>query len=75
MAKETEAQALIAVIERLTGRFPDCPRAEIESVVAEEHGKLSEGPIRDYVPILVERAAKVRLAQGTPRAADSSLAS
>ncbi|WP_426302789.1 three-helix bundle dimerization domain-containing protein [Arthrobacter sp. R-11] len=61
MAKESEAQAVLAVIERLVGRFPDLDRSDIEAVVTDEHGKLSEGPIRDYVPVLVERAAKARL--------------
>ncbi len=63
MAAQTEAQALLAVIDRLASRFPEQPRADIESVVAEEHGKLSEGPIRDFVPLLVEHAAKNRLAE------------
>lgn len=61
MAKETEAQAVLAVIERLAGRFPDLDRSDIETVVAEEHAKLSDGPVRDFVPVLVERAAKARL--------------
>jgi hypothetical protein len=61
MAKESEAQAVLAVIERLIDKFPALNRTEIEAVVAEEHGKLSEGPIRDFVPVLVERSAKARL--------------
>lgn len=61
MAKETEAQAVTAVVERLVRRFPDLERADIEAVVTEEHSKLSAGPIRDYVPVLVERAARDRL--------------
>ena len=61
MAKETEAQAVLAVIERLAGRFPDLDRAAIETVVTEEHAKLNDGPVRDFVPVLVERAAKARL--------------
>ena len=61
MAKETEAQAVLAVIVRLAGRFPDLDRSDIETVVAEEHAKLSDGPVRDFVPVLVERAAKARL--------------
>lgn len=51
----------MAVIDRLTERFPDEQRSAIEDIVAEEHELLDDGPIRDYVPVLVERAAKLRL--------------
>ncbi|OFI38132.1 hypothetical protein BIU82_06450 [Arthrobacter sp. SW1] len=61
MTMESEVLALLAVVDRLAGKFPDQPRAEIESVVAEEHSKLDDGRIRDFVPLLVERAAKARL--------------
>ncbi len=61
MAREDEARALVAVINSLSERFPDMPRPDIESVVAEEHGNLNGGPVRDYVPLLVEHAAKKRL--------------
>jgi hypothetical protein len=55
-------EALMAVVDRLVERFPHEQRSAIEEVVAEEHGSLDDGPIRDYVPILVEQAAKLRLA-------------
>ena len=63
MIKEPEAGALMAVIDRLAERFPDRPRSAIEEIVAEEHELLDDGPIRDYVPVLVERASKLRLAR------------
>lgn len=62
MTNEPEVRALMAVIDRLAARFPDRERSVIEDVVAEEHELLDDGPIRDYVPVLVERAAKLRLA-------------
>lgn len=58
-----EPHAMVGVIDRLAERFPDKPRSAIEEVVAEEHGLFNDGPIRDFVPVLVERAAKRRLAQ------------
>jgi len=63
MLKETETQAIAAVVDRLARRFPDEERSVIEDVVAHEHGRFKEGRIRDYIPILVERAAKLRLAK------------
>jgi hypothetical protein len=61
MTKEPEARALMAVMDRLAERFPDKDRSSIEQIVAEEHELLDEGRIRDYVPVLVERAARLRL--------------
>ena len=63
LAMTTEPEALMAVVERLTERFPDQHRSAIEDVVAEEHGLLDDGPIRDFIPVLVERAAKIRLSR------------
>lgn len=61
MTREDETRALVAVINNMAERFPDIPRSDIETVVAEEHLNLNGGPIRDYVPLLVEHAAKKRL--------------
>ncbi|MFP5367180.1 MAG: three-helix bundle dimerization domain-containing protein [Actinomycetes bacterium] len=66
MTEEPEARALMAIIDRLAARFPHEQRSVIEDVVAEEHALLDDGPIRDYVPVLVERAAKLRLAHSQP---------
>lgn len=63
MTNEPEVRALMAVVDRLAERFPEEPRSVIENVVAEEHRVLDDGPIRDYVPVLVERAARLRLTQ------------
>lgn len=61
MAKKGEAQAVAAVIDRLAKKFPGTPRTQVEAIVAEEYSSLSKGPIRDYVPVLIERAAQLRL--------------
>jgi len=60
--RETEIRALRAVVDRLARRFPDQPTSVIEDVVAYEHSLFAESRVRDYIPILVERAAKLRLA-------------
>lgn len=61
MAKQDEAQALAAVIDRLASKFPEVPRTQVEEIVSDEYAALSDGPIRDYVPVLIERAAQLRL--------------
>ena len=61
MTLEDEQHALTAVIDRLAKKFPDRPISVVEAVVSEEYGAVSDGPIRYFVPVLVERAAKGRL--------------
>ena len=55
-----EAIALEHVREVLASRFPTLDPTTVESVVGEVHASLS-GPVRDYVPLLVERASRDRL--------------
>ena len=56
-----EDQGIAKLIDRLADRFPTLERAQVEQVVAETHRLLDGNPIRDYVPVLVERTAKARL--------------
>lgn len=49
------------VVERLEERFPAVASDEVARVVAEQHHALDGNPIRDYVPRLVEHAARDRL--------------
>ncbi|MBG6107102.1 three-helix bundle dimerization domain-containing protein [Frigoribacterium sp. CG_9.8] len=56
-----EDQGIAKVIDRLCERFPELERAQVEQAVAATHSQLDGNPIRDYVPVLVERTAKERL--------------
>lgn len=58
MQNPDEAQLIDGVIERLADKFPDRPRADIERAVAEVHQEFEGNPVRDYVPVLVEREAR-----------------
>lgn len=62
MGISEELRALDGVIERLHAKFPHVSRDRIEDVVWEEHRSLETGRVRDFVPILVEHAARDRLA-------------
>jgi hypothetical protein len=66
-----EDQGIAKVIDRLADRFPTLGRVQVEQVVEETHRLLDGNPIRDYVPVLVERTAKARLRQ--IQVGDSSL--
>ena len=49
------------IVERLEKKFPDIPRAEIADVARAEFTALSDRPVRNFLTILTERAAKKRL--------------
>jgi hypothetical protein len=61
MGMNEELRALAAVADRLAEKFPNVPRSSIEDVVQQEHSSLDAGRVRDFVPILVEHAARDRL--------------
>ncbi|TFC29152.1 hypothetical protein E3O53_11675 [Cryobacterium sp. TMT2-18-3] len=59
MSKFDESQAVVQVTVRLSARFsrfPDVPATVVQSAVRDEHAKL-DGRVRNYVPVLVKRAA------------------
>ena len=56
-----EQRSVEEVIDRLTKKYPDVDRGEIEQIVAEEHQAYAGCPVRDFVPVLVEKSAKKRV--------------
>src|SRR6476620_4829746 len=56
-----EHHAIDEVIARLTSRFPTVDAGHVADIVHEETGKLDGGRVRDFIPVLVERAATERL--------------
>lgn len=62
MTTELDNEEIIRqVIGELEQKFADRSPDEIETVVREEFNVLASRPVRDYVLILTERAAKKRL--------------
>jgi hypothetical protein len=55
MTQTEELRALDALADRLRGRFPDAPPESIKKVVDEVHQQFDGRPIRDFIPVLVER--------------------
>ncbi|MFF3145455.1 three-helix bundle dimerization domain-containing protein [Streptomyces sp. NPDC057927] len=68
MAVETrEEDAIRGVVERLTSAYEKtCTPEQVEAAVGTAHTAFSERPVRDFVPVLVERKARALLneAQG-----------
>jgi len=58
---QEENRAVAKVIDRLAEKFPEAPRERIEETVHEQQSALADNPVRDYVPVLIEHAARDRL--------------
>jgi len=53
---------------RLAQQFPDRSADEIDHAVTAHYDTFTDSPIRDFVPVLVERAARRQLTQQAHRA-------
>jgi hypothetical protein len=65
MSQQDEHRAVDEVVRRLAARFPDLPPGRIRATVDAVHARLT-GPVRDYVPLLVERECRDILATSHP---------
>lgn len=59
-----EAKAIQEVQKRLRARFPHLDGQKIDAAVTDAYASMT-GPIRDFVPVLVERSALEQLAEGS----------
>ena len=53
-----EEREIAEVIDRLMKKFPDAARAEVEGAVTVEYLAVADNPVRDFVPVLVEKQVK-----------------
>lgn len=60
--EEDEARAIRDVQERLRARFPHLEPRHVDAAVTGAYASLT-GPVRAFVPVLVERAALEQLAK------------
>lgn len=72
MQSISEDQALNELAQRLRDRFPSQPPETIEKVVRDYHREFDGDPIRDFIPVLVERQAVDRLSDVPDQRAASS---
>ena len=70
MEADGEALQIDQVIERLIIRHPTVPPAEIEHVVRGIHARFTDGKVREFIPLLVEKAARRHLDEQTSAVAD-----
>ena len=53
------------LLERLVTTHPSVPPERVAEVVRAIHGQFDERPLREYVPLFVERSAKRELGRLT----------
>lgn len=58
---EREELGIDEVIDRLAEKYPDVDRGRIREIVDEEHRAFDGRPVRDFVPVLVEKNSKKRV--------------
>jgi len=63
VAKLSEQTDIDKLVERLTSRYPHIPPSTVQTVVHGVYGGFDGRPLRDYIPLLVERSAKAELDQ------------
>jgi len=61
--KKSEQIAIGEVVERLTDKHPMVSPATVADVVHKMHIKFDGRPVRDFVPLFVERNAHAELAK------------
>jgi len=61
MRLEDEVRAVDGVAERLSARFANLPSEIVVSIVKGIYSEFADSRIRDYIPVLVEHAARDRL--------------
>lgn len=63
MVDSNEWTAIKQVVDRLTSSHPAVPPDAVATVVHHNHARFDGRPIRDFVPLFVERGARRDLAQ------------
>ena len=57
----SEQTIIDALVVRLTHRYPTISESTVSSVVRDVHARYDGRPLRDFVPLFVERNAKSEL--------------
>jgi hypothetical protein len=61
---ELSEQAIIdQIVTRLASRYPTIAASTVSTLVHDIHSRYDERPVRDFVPLLVERKAKAELSR------------
>ena len=61
MIELSEQTVIEQLVVRLTSRYPTISESTVATVVRDVHSRFEGRPLRDFVPLLVERNAKSEL--------------
>lgn len=70
MEADGEAAQIDQVIERLAIRYPAVAPAEVEHIVRGIHARFIDGRVREFIPLLVEKAARRHFAEQSSAGTD-----
>jgi hypothetical protein len=59
----SEQRVISQLVERLSAQFPDAPSITVAFVVRAQHSRFDGRPVRDYIPLFVERNARKQLSK------------
>jgi hypothetical protein len=57
----SEQTVIDQIVVRLTSRYPTISASTVQTVVHDVHARYQDRPLRDFVPLFVERNAKTEL--------------
>jgi hypothetical protein len=63
VAQTTEQRMIDQLLERLVATHPTVPPERVAEVVRAVHARFDDRPLREFVPLFVERGAKRELGQ------------
>ena len=63
MIELSEQTIIEKLVERLTTNFPGVSPDTVAAVVQDNHARFEGRPLREYIPLFVERSARRDLAQ------------
>jgi hypothetical protein len=72
VAEISERTLIDEVVRRLIGKYANVPASQISAAVQRAHARFERCPIRDFVPLLVERRVRQELSGSTELATASS---
>jgi hypothetical protein len=72
VAQISETLSIDEVVQRLTTRYADLPPEQVAGAVQSAHSRFEQCPIREFVPLLVERRARAELSRNAGLLAMSS---
>ena len=61
MTRATEGRAIDSLVARLVDLYADVPAERVVDVVRGVYARYDDRPLREYVPLFVERGAKREL--------------